>query len=257
MEINKINENQIRITISNDELLEKNINISELDYSSDQSRKVFQELLEEVSLNYDFRLEGVPLIVEVTPNSKNFLDITVTKVTNPEEIAKRFSSFLPNLKNIESAISESVGEFLDIYAKELENGNDGVIEMTRVHKLPRTNDSTKPLSDNKELVNALRKSLAKNYIMVYSFKDLDTIVNVSKRLSDGFNSKSSAYKYDNNFYLVIENSREKKPTNILYELVLSEYGEKQKATYLTKTFLSEHGEKFIKANAVEILSAYL
>ena len=93
MKIEKINENQIRCTLSREDLISRHIKLSELAYGSAKARELFRELMEQASYQYGFEAEDIPLMIEAVPLSSESIVLLVTKVENPDELDTRFSRF--------------------------------------------------------------------------------------------------------------------------------------------------------------------
>ncbi|MBO8434129.1 MAG: adaptor protein MecA [Tyzzerella sp.] len=120
------------------------------------------------------------------------------------------------------------------------------------------------IKQSKELNRFKRKSLDTfekeskpddSTILIYSFKNIDDVTNACERVQDIFNGISSLYKYDDKYFLIIQNDASKSPSDLSdIELMVSEYGEKHISTSISKYFLMEHGEKLIENKAVSLLS---
>ena len=93
MKIEKINDNQLRFTLTREDLVSRNIKLSELAYGSDQAKKLFREMLQQAASDYGFEINNKPLMVEAIPVSGDSIILIVTKVNNPEELDSRFSHF--------------------------------------------------------------------------------------------------------------------------------------------------------------------
>ena len=95
-------------------------------------------------------------------------------------------------------------------------------------------------------------------ITVFSFARLDDCAGAASRLFGCFNSSSVLYKYNERFYLVLQNNNpEDRLSTEDLENVLHEYGTKHVSTVMSKSFLTEHGEVMIRAAAVDVLAKYL
>ena len=93
MKIEKINDNQIRCTLTPEDLKARDIRISELTYGSGKARTLFRDMMKEALNHCGFRLDNAPLMIEATPDSGGNLTLIITKVKNPEEIDSRFAHF--------------------------------------------------------------------------------------------------------------------------------------------------------------------
>ncbi len=95
MKIEMINENQIKCTLTNEDLRERKISLGELAYGSDKAKKLFSELVQRANEQYGFESgDGIPLMIEAIPSQQNLVMI-ITKVDNPDEMDPRFSRFTP------------------------------------------------------------------------------------------------------------------------------------------------------------------
>ena len=111
MKIERINENQIRCTLSSFDLSVRNLNLGELAYGSEKARKLFREMIQKASNEVGFEAEDIPLMVEAIPLSNESVMLVITKVEDPEELDTRFSKFSP--------AAEDGDSFLDNLANEL------------------------------------------------------------------------------------------------------------------------------------------
>ena len=93
MKLEKLNENQIRCTLSREDLESRNIRLSELAYGSPKAQALFKEIMSFASYKLSFEAEDIPLMIEAVPLSRDSLVLLVTKVDYPEELDTRFSKF--------------------------------------------------------------------------------------------------------------------------------------------------------------------
>ena len=64
MKIERINENQIRCTLSSFDLSSRDLNIRELAYGSEKARNLFREMVQKASSEVGFEAEDIKQIVE-------------------------------------------------------------------------------------------------------------------------------------------------------------------------------------------------
>lgn len=93
MKIERISENQIRCTLTGEDLSVRDIRLSELAYGSPKARRLFREMMHEASVEVGFDSEGMPLMVEAIPTSSDSVMLIITRVDDPEELDSRFSRF--------------------------------------------------------------------------------------------------------------------------------------------------------------------
>lgn len=80
MKIEKINENMIRVTISLNDLAERNIDLTALNYNSPAAQELFWEMMEQAEDQLGFSLSDSQLIIEPIPDSNEGFVITITKL---------------------------------------------------------------------------------------------------------------------------------------------------------------------------------
>ena len=97
MRIERISTNQIRCTLSNVDLENRNLNVVELAYGSDNAKALFQEMLSKASYEVGFDADDSPLMIEAVPLSNESIIIYVTKVDDPDELDTRFAKFSPTM----------------------------------------------------------------------------------------------------------------------------------------------------------------
>ena len=93
MKIERINENQIRCTLSSFDLSVRNLNLGELAYGSEKARNLFREMIQKASNEVGFDVEDIPLMVEAIPLSNESVMLVITKIEDPEDLDTRFSKF--------------------------------------------------------------------------------------------------------------------------------------------------------------------
>ena len=92
MKIEKISDIQIKCTLNQQDLKDRELHLSELAYGSEKARALFSELLLQASYECGFEAQDVPLMIEAVPMSKDSLVLILTKVTDPEELNVSYSN---------------------------------------------------------------------------------------------------------------------------------------------------------------------
>lgn len=88
MKVEKINENKVKITLSIDELLQRQISLKDLEKDTSKAKKLFLELIEESNLESSFILEHSQLYVEASTDSNDFFTVTITKIDDFPDLSK-------------------------------------------------------------------------------------------------------------------------------------------------------------------------
>ncbi|MBQ8983173.1 MAG: adaptor protein MecA [Lachnospiraceae bacterium] len=96
MKIEKLNENQIRCTLSKSDLAEHHVRLQELAYGTDRAKALFRDMMQKASDDVGFEVGDIPLMIEAIPVNPDCLILIITKVEDPEELDTRFSRFTRN-----------------------------------------------------------------------------------------------------------------------------------------------------------------
>ena len=113
MKIERVNENQIRCTLSSFDLSVRNLNLGELAYGTEKARNLFREMIQKASNEVGFEADDIPLMVEAIPLSSESVMLVITKIEDPEELDTRFSKFSPMQEEEDNIISSLAGEYLE------------------------------------------------------------------------------------------------------------------------------------------------
>ena len=93
MKIERVNENQIRCTLSKSELADRHLKVSELAYGTEKAKALFHEMIEQANDEFGFEVDDMPVMIEAIPLSGENIVLQITKVDCPEELDTRFSKF--------------------------------------------------------------------------------------------------------------------------------------------------------------------
>lgn len=238
MKIEKINENQIRCTLTKEDLADRNIKISELAYGTGKTRELFQDMMQQANDDFGFEVNDIPLMVEAIPVSHESIILVITKVNDPEETEEHLSKFFS--QELKDKFKDSILSHLDNMEIDL---ND--IEQIDEHMHSEGTSSTENTSDEDSLLYS-----------IYSFETLNDIISISKMIASSYKGDSSIYKspFDNRFYLSLcmESSEEKELNRICS--ILTENGHRETPTYVKELFYMEHFDEIIADKAIEKLA---
>ena len=93
MKIEKVNDNQIRCTLTKEDLADRQLKLSELAYGTEKAKVLFRDMMQQAAYEFGFEAEDIPLMIEAIPLSADTIILIITKVEYPEEIDTRFSKF--------------------------------------------------------------------------------------------------------------------------------------------------------------------
>ncbi|EJZ69019.1 adaptor protein MecA [Lachnoanaerobaculum sp. OBRC5-5] len=222
MRIERISTNQIRCTLSNVDLENRNLNVVELAYGSDNAKALFQEMLSKASYEVGFDADDSPLMIEAVPLSNESIIIYVTKVDDPDELDTRFAKFSPTMAD-------------DVFASfdmKFNNLLEGALDLDETDK-----------SEEQE-----------SYLRAYSFDTLDELIEAAKAVKI-YSGENTLYKDEVNkrFILVLKKNENKKDFASAAN-ILSEYGVKLSATAFSEDYYKEHFKVMVKENAISQIS---
>ena len=197
---------------------------------------------------FGFEANGIPLMIEAIP-SKDSLILNITKVSDPEELDTRFSSFSnPQSTSGELHFSGADG-ILNLMKKIKE-----VTEKAISNKETAADDPAKASSERKTCASD-DTSPSVNLIEAFRFSSLDDVINASKAVNTLIASENSLYKYESDAYLIILHcSKESPETSNRICNILSEYGFSDHCCEASESYLREHGYLMIAGNALQKLA---
>ena len=97
MKIEKVNDNQIRCTLTKEDLAIRELKISELAYGTEKAKNLFRDMMQQANFEFGFEAEDIPLMIEAIPMNAECIVLIITKVEDPEELDTRFSRFAPSI----------------------------------------------------------------------------------------------------------------------------------------------------------------
>ena len=85
MKIERISENQLKLTLTKDDLIERDIKLEDLITPSEKTQKLFRDIMEQALEEEDFIGENTPLMVEAVPMGAEGIMLIITKVANKDK----------------------------------------------------------------------------------------------------------------------------------------------------------------------------
>lgn len=200
MKIEKINENQIKFLLTNEDLQEREIKLSELAQGSEKAQAFFRDIMTEAMLDCGFDATNTPLMIEAMPVTMDTVMIIVSKVNKDMDIDKVVS----------------------LSPKSLED---------RKYKQSGIRSFDEQKEDNFDI--------EEDELYIYSFKNLDDIISLSERLSKTYDGNNILYKYQDRYFLslqknvsfvndlesIVSEYGQKHISNVISKYYLDEHGE--------------------------------
>ncbi len=253
MKIEKINENQIRCTLTKTDLADRELKISELAYGSEKAKTLFKDMMEMASYECGFEADDIPLMIEAVPISTECIVLTITKVEDPEELDTRFSKFAPSVHEEmmgELDAEELTDEVMNLFQK-VQNAESGLVSDVslndKLSSKPRHSSAQKQPSDVKPEMAASK---------IYSFSDLNHVIRLAHVISGMPVGNNSLYKDPRSmdYRLIIHcGNMSAENFNKLCN-IFSEYGSCLKSSSGANSYMKEHFEPICLDHALQSLA---
>ena len=254
MKIEKVNENQIRCTLTKEDLEDRQIKLSELAYGTEKAKSLFRDMIEQANDEFGFEVDDIPLMIEAIPLSGENIILQITKVEYPEELDTRFSKF--------SAGEEDASETDDISLfSDIQKADDvlGLFKKMKekFEKQEQKETQTAQAEGEKEEnpKPAKKKEVPVNLTKMYEVQCIEQLERLSRVLGGYYTGDNDLYKDEkkNRYYLLV-----RKGAHLPEEFnkvcnIMSEYASSKKYTLAAEAFLKEHGKLILKTNALQII----
>lgn len=231
MKIEKINDNQIRCTLTKEDLASRQLKLSELAYGTEKAKRLFREMMQQANFEFGFEAEDIPLMIEAIPMNAECIVLLITKVEDPEELDTRFARFSPGendeLPDTEDGFPFESDDMMDLvqpFAAEQPDGRED-------------SDPSRPQT------------------RIFLFRTLSEVMNAASQIGKTCSCPNALYKdgKTDQYLLVIQ--RGDAPAEAFHRTcnTLSEYGNAKRGS-MSAGFLEEHCEVILSANALQNLA---
>lgn len=247
MKIEKISDNQIRCTLNKNDLIDRELKISELAYGSEKAKALFRDMIQQAFYECGFEVDDIPLMIEAIPISADCLVLVITKVEDPDELDTRFSKFS----------SFSAQDLSDKF-------EDDAYEDEVINPFEHFDDFSEDVEDNTKVIadvsgtfdNKADVQVSPNLTRVYSFGSLQEVTELANVLIGIYNGNNTLYKdpATSTYYLAISISKYTPEEFNKICNIVSEYGKPERTIYATVKYYEEHYQTIIKDQALQILS---
>lgn len=240
MKIEKINDNQIRCTLTRADLEDRQLKLSELAYGTEKAKSLFHDMMQQAAFEFGFEADDIPLMIEAIPSSSDSIVLIITKVEDPEELDTRFSKFAPSPLSESDETGKAVPDKLE--------GADDFLQLLNKVKEAVSDISAKPKTPE--------PSPARQTIRLFSFGTLDRVIEASRLLSSMYGGTNTLYKdCSEGFYIlaIAQSELSKSDFNKICNM-LTEYGVLEKSNPASLAFLEEHCEIVLSGNAIQTLA---
>ncbi len=239
MKIEKVNDNQIRCTLTREDLASRELKISELAYGTEKAKTLFRDMMQQANFEFGFEAEDIPLMIEAIPLNAECIVLIITKVEDPEELDTRFSRFSPAVTTeeapYEGSTDTSSEEMMDLFRRIQERRKEAI----DAAPAPEPEKAPAP------------RMLTRIFVM----DSLQHAISAAAVTGGNYQGESSLYKDESTgkYLLVLTQSSENTDNFDRISNMISEYGSLKRTMPASQTFLEEHYEALIAANALASL----
>lgn len=244
MKIEKVNDNQIKCTLTKEDLASRQLKISELAYGSEKAKSLFRDMMQQANFEFGFEAEDIPLMIEAVPVSADCIVLIITKVEDPEELDTRFSRFAPSIH--EDAGFDEAHEEDDFDSDEIMD----LFQKVEESAAPEEEPAGTPLKE---------EASSQKLIRLFQFDNMSLLLSAVSELGGYTCQEGTLYKdYRTDKYLLLltQNAGDASIFNRLCN-TLSEYSTLKKVLPSTPAYLQEHLDVLVDKDALGTLATIL
>ena len=257
MEMEKINENTLRVKLEKEDLAERGISILDLIGNQHDAEQFFYNILDEVDVDHEFRDNGA-VTFQLVP-SGNGVELFITKIT-PEDAEKinlpEDAEFDDNnsvmLSNVSADDLDKMGLDQDV-TNILKDRLTHVTKLSKVasdHQLKK-NQLLKEKHDDNQQVN--KEFHPQRIVKAIEFKTFDDFLHLAHEITSNYTS--SLFEMNNKYYLVVSFADDEMTKGTIKDILSSIY-EFGTPVDFAPLILQERGELIKAKNALEWAKYY-
>lgn len=256
MKIEKVNDRQIRCTLTKADLADRELKISELAYGTEKAKSLFRDMMQQASAKFGFEADDIPLMIEAIPLNSDCIVLIITKVEDPEELDTRFSKFAPSVHD-DSELTD------DSFSEDLSHTGDEVLDLFRKIKehaasIAKTSSGntaeTETVSEEATVTEETgEEDSSQNSLRIFAFDSLHELFRPASFVTRFYNGDNYLYKEpeQGQYLLVVTRFNDKKESFNRACNILSEYGQLRKGVPHNEAFYSEHYEMIAGPGALQ------
>lgn len=269
MKIEKVNDNQIRCTLTWEDLANRHLKLSELAYGSEKARSLFHDMMQQANYEFGFETDDLPLMIEAVPLSSDTILLIITKVEYPDELDTRFSKFSePDENEYPDYSSSQLTEFptgandiLNLF-EHLRKHAEEMSPQSNIRETPAAPAAFPPgnavTAPPKPSDDAKIAAPVSDMIKLFVFRDLDQLTALAHVLNGYYNEDNSLYRdtRSNLLYLMIHKGHHSPEEFNKICNILSEYATVVKYTSAIGAYFDEHLRLLIAKQALQTLCQF-
>ncbi|MBR1691539.1 MAG: adaptor protein MecA [Lachnospiraceae bacterium] len=252
MKIEKVNDHQIRCTLTKADLIDRELKISELAYGTEKAKNLFRDMMQQAAYEFGFEAEDIPLMIEAIPLNAECIVLIITKVEDPEELDTRFSKFAPSIHEEDDYTEDDPADDIMNLFRRLQ----GTSLEENIHSSAHSVRSAASKSSDAQQAPPAEDEAKENVFKMYCFDSFDQLIHLAHVLKGFYNGLNSVYKdpVNNDYKLIIYQSEHTTQDFNRVCNILSEYGRYERFYPAYFSYLEEHYEPLRKGDALQTLS---
>lgn len=255
MKIEKVNDHQIRCTLTKADLADRELKISELAYGTEKAKNLFRDMMQQASLKFGFEAEDIPLMIEAIPLNSDCIVLIITKVEDPEELDTRFSKFAPSMEDEDEDMDA------DDFSESTSSTTDSIFDLFRQiqeSRLAELANSGKTEPRQKNAADTEKKAAAApaGSAKIFSFSSMHHLIRLAHVTNGFYDGKNTLYKNSaaGKYLLVIsEEDLSAEDFNRICNVV-SEYGRLEQSAAGSEAYYKEHYDLISEGKALQTLA---
>ncbi len=252
MKIEKVNDHQIRCTLTKADLADRELKISELAYGTEKAKNLFRDMMQQASQKFGFEADDIPLMIEAIPLNADCIVLIITKVEDPEELDTRFSKFAPSAEDDEDGVDP------DDYSSRTAESTDSIFDLFRQIQESRRAE----LSGQKQTSGARKEKTPSSDMIsvgsarIFSFPSMHDLIRLAHVTHDFYDGKNSLYKNNSSGSYSLVISEEQISAEAFNRIcnVVSEYGRLERSAPGSEAYFKEHYEPIVENAALQTLA---
>lgn len=249
MKIEKLNDDQIRCTLTMADLAERKIRLHELAYGTEKARSLFRDMMEEAYRKFGFSAENVPIMIEAVPFADDGIVLIISKVDDPEELDTRFSRFTEPQTGEDEKIADVSGadDIIDAIHRIYESKKKAGAQRRTVEEPKEQKEPEKKKKEERDV----------DLVKVFSFSTLDDVIRAAAGLRGFYAGDNVLYRMrrTGEYRLIIHQSGHTPEDFNKVCNILSEYGKSVHWSRALEAHMAEHEQRIPGSDALSALSA--
>lgn len=208
MHMERINEHQVRCTLTAQDLDARRLSLKDLKYGSSETMSLFRDIVNKVSSEFSFNSEQLPLMIEAVPLPGDSLLLIISAVEEAEELDAHFAQF--------GAAAQDI-------VPEIEGGQEPFFEPEHAEQVQVG-------------------------VCLVCFSSIDEVIDFAKKIGPSFQGSSELYlSGGHTYYLALIKPKEMEARDFMTFLnSITEYGDLVEGSALRYAYLKEREQPVMK-----------